>query len=167
MTKLILYVESVGATTEYYIDDFRITEVVSDQTGFVCDFETDRNSGRFCFTAQDGGDRNWTPLGTAVLANVTEEAHGGTRSLRANRPCWQGPALNILGNWRLPLSGDGLGEAGGRRTGHQPADDRRAEALGHHRHFHAVLRRTPSGHHRCGWRMSACSPCRETPTSSP
>ena len=98
VTKLILYVESVDATTEYYIDDFRITEVVPDQTGFVCDFETDRNSGRFCFTAQDGGDRNWTRLGTAVLANVTEEAHGGTRSLRTTgrTAVWQGPALNIL-----------------------------------------------------------------------
>jgi endo-1,4-beta-xylanase len=99
VTNLILYVESAGATTEYYIDDFRITEVVPDQSGFVCDFETDRNSGRFCFTAQDGSDRNWTPLGTAVLANVTEEAHGGTRSLRTTgrTAVWQGPALNILG----------------------------------------------------------------------
>jgi endo-1,4-beta-xylanase len=98
VTKLILYVESTGATTEYYIDDFRITEVVPDQSGFVCDFETDRNGGRFCFTAQDGSDRNWTPLGTAVLANVTEEAHGGTRSLRTTgrTAVWQGPALNIL-----------------------------------------------------------------------
>jgi endo-1,4-beta-xylanase len=99
VTKLILYVESGGATTEYFIDDFRITEVVPDQTGFVCDFETERNDGRFCFTAQDGGDRNWTPLGTAVLANVAEEAHGGTRSLRTTgrTAVWQGPALNILG----------------------------------------------------------------------
>jgi endo-1,4-beta-xylanase len=98
VTKLILYVESVGATTEYYIDDFRITEVVPDQTGFVCDFETDRNNGLFCFTAQNGGDRNWTPLGTAALANVTEEAHGGTHSLRTTgrTAVWQGPALNIL-----------------------------------------------------------------------
>jgi endo-1,4-beta-xylanase len=99
ITKLNLYVESVGATTEYFIDDFRITEVVPDQTGFACDFETDRSGGLFCFTAQDGSDRNWTRLGTAVLANVTEEAHGGTRSLRTTgrTAVWQGPALNILG----------------------------------------------------------------------
>ena len=61
--------------------------MVPDQTGFACDFETDRNVGLYCYTAQDGGDRNWTPAGArAVLANVTEQAHGGTHSLRYDRP---------------------------------------------------------------------------------
>jgi endo-1,4-beta-xylanase len=99
VTKLNLYLETVGATTEFYIDDFRILEVVPDQTGIACNFETDRNSGLFCFTTPDGSDRSWTRLGTAVLTNVTEEAHGGTHSLRTTGRtlAWQGPALNITG----------------------------------------------------------------------
>ena len=99
VSKLILYVESGGANTEFYIDDFHLDEVVPDQTGFACDFETDQGGGLYCYTAQGGGDRNWTPRGSAVLANVTEQAHGGTRSLRVTgrTAVWNGPALDILG----------------------------------------------------------------------
>jgi hypothetical protein len=118
VTTLNLYVESVGATTEFYIDDFRISEVVPDQTGFACDFETDRNEGLFCFTAQSGSDRNWTRLGTAVIANVTGEAHGGTRPAPRPGARRRGRGrLNILSKMsRLPLSGHSLGKAGRRRT---------------------------------------------------
>jgi endo-1,4-beta-xylanase len=95
---LILYVESGNATLEYYIDDFRLAEVVPDQTGFACDFETARNSGLYCFTALDTTDRNWGGRGSAAVANTTEDAHGGTRSLKTTgrTAVWNGPALNIL-----------------------------------------------------------------------
>lgn len=95
---LLLYVESTDATASYYIDDFRLAEVVPDQTGFLCDFETDRNNGLYCFTAQDGADRNWGGRGSAQLANVTEDFHGGSRSLKTTgrTAVWNGPALNVL-----------------------------------------------------------------------
>ncbi|HEY5906682.1 MAG TPA: carbohydrate binding domain-containing protein, partial [Vicinamibacteria bacterium] len=95
---LLLYVESGNTTLEYYIDDFRLSEVVPDQSGFSCDFETDLNSGRFCFTAQDGSDRSWGGRGSAQVASTTEDAHGGTRSLKTTgrTAVWNGPALNIL-----------------------------------------------------------------------
>jgi endo-1,4-beta-xylanase len=98
VTGLLLYVESSDATSQYYIDDFRLTEVVPDQSGFLCDFETDRNGGLFCFTAQDGGDRNWAGRGSAVVTNVTEDFHGGSRSLKTTgrTAVWNGPALNGL-----------------------------------------------------------------------
>ena len=100
VTTLNLYVETGAATTQFYIDDFRITEVIPDQTGAACDFETDRNNGLYCYTTAEGVDRSWVNLGTGVVVtSVTEQAHGGTHSLltTGRTAAFQGPAMNITG----------------------------------------------------------------------
>ena len=84
----------------YYIDDFRIEEVIPDQSGFSCGFEdTTRNAGLYCFTTPEGVDRAWAGRGSAVLTNTDADAHGGTRSVLATgrTATFNGPALNITG----------------------------------------------------------------------
>lgn len=91
-TSLVLYLEAAGANTEYYLDDFTIEQVSGpscpeplDQTGFTSDFE-------------DGTPQGWVGRGTAVVANVTDDAHTGSRSLRVTGRTapWNGPTRNVL-----------------------------------------------------------------------
>src|SRR5262245_12690522 len=51
VTGLLLYVESESATASFYLDDFRISLVPVDQSGFVSDFES---GTLFGYTAIDG-----------------------------------------------------------------------------------------------------------------
>ena len=46
---------------------------------------------------EDGTLQNWIPRGTAVLSNTTEEAHGGTHSLKTTGRTagFHGPSLNV------------------------------------------------------------------------
>jgi endo-1,4-beta-xylanase len=100
VTGLLLYVESTDGTASFYIDDFRVEEVVPDQSGLLCDFEDfTRNAGLYCFTTPEGVDRAWAGRGSAVLANTDTDAHNGSRSVlvTGRTATWNGPALDVTG----------------------------------------------------------------------
>ncbi len=93
-----------------------------DQTGFTSDFEDGTLKG---YVLPDGATvRNWGPRGgDAVIANSTEQAHGGTHSLKTTgrRRPYQGPSLNVLGKM---TKGSGTASRRGRdssRTARFPA----------------------------------------------
>ena len=88
---LLLYLESDDPTSAYYLDDFTIVQTAApscpqplDQSGFTTDFE-------------DGTNQGWNPRGPAVLANVTDDAQSGARSLRVTgrTSTWNGPTRNV------------------------------------------------------------------------
>src|SRR5207249_2862975 len=93
VTELLLYLESSDATSQYYLDDFTITQLSSGPggepaPGIATDFETNTTQG-------------WAPrIGGEVLTVTSADKHGGTYSLlTTNRQHpYDGPSLNILDN---------------------------------------------------------------------
>ena len=86
VTALLVYVESTGATTQYYLDDFSVAQVPRDDSGIHTNFESGTSEG-------------WGPRGAAVLTPTTVDAHSGSSSLLVtNRAAtWQGPSINATG----------------------------------------------------------------------
>ena len=69
----------------------------ADQTGFASTFEDGTLTG---FVMPDGTARNWTARGgDSTVANSTEQAHGGTHSLKVTgrRRPYQGPSIVVTG----------------------------------------------------------------------
>ena len=94
VTGLLLYVEAAGATTQYYVDDFRIGVVPAlgcssppDTSGIHAGFETGTREG-------------WAPrIGRETLTVTTADAHGGAYSLltTGRQAAFDGPAVNAAG----------------------------------------------------------------------
>jgi endo-1,4-beta-xylanase len=82
VTGLLLYVESASATASYYIDDVSIVQTTAPALSF--DFE-------------NGQVLPWTPFGSPTLQNVTEQALGGTHSLKVTTrtASFMGPGLDV------------------------------------------------------------------------
>ena len=91
-TALLLYVEGASATSAYYVDDFTVQQSnggcanTPDNSGFASDFES-------------GTTQGWAGRGSAQVANSTDDAHGGMRSLlvTGRTASWNGPTLDITG----------------------------------------------------------------------
>src|SRR5829696_2456037 len=91
---LLLYVEAAGATTQYYLDDFRVNVVPAlgcsdppDTSGIHTNFETGTREG-------------WAPrIGRETVAATTADAHGGAYSLltTGRQAAFDGPAFNAAG----------------------------------------------------------------------
>jgi endo-1,4-beta-xylanase len=91
---LLLYVEAAGATTQYYVDDFRINVVPAlgcsdppDTSGIHTNFESGTREG-------------WAPrIGRETLTVTTADAHGGAYSLltTGRQAAFDGPAFNAAG----------------------------------------------------------------------
>jgi endo-1,4-beta-xylanase len=91
VSELLLYLESSSATSEYYLDDFTITQLSPPPggeaaPGIATDFE-------------DNTAQGWQPrIGAEVLTVSAADQHGGAYSLlTTNRQNpYDGPSLNIL-----------------------------------------------------------------------
>ncbi|GAA1795863.1 hypothetical protein GCM10009682_17040 [Luedemannella flava] len=87
---LQVYFEQGDPFVPMYLDDVTLTHVDSGdsdtRTVFAHDFE-------------DGGAQGWGPRGGVTVANSTEQANGGTRSLKTTGRTanWHGPAISLLG----------------------------------------------------------------------
>jgi len=94
VSQLLLYVEAAGATTQYYLDDFRINVVPAlgcsdppDTSGIHSDFESGTREG-------------WGPrIGRETVAVTTADAHGGSYSLltTGRQAAFDGAAFNAAG----------------------------------------------------------------------
>lgn len=91
---LLLYVEASRATTQYYLDDFSITEVPAlgcsvppDTTGILTNFEDNTTQG-------------WRPrIGRETVAVTSADAHSGSFSLltTGRQQSFDGPSINAAG----------------------------------------------------------------------
>lgn len=88
---LQLYVEGGIATTQFYIDDFDITQIPAsgcsvpqDNSGIQTDFEANANQG-------------WGPRGSIAVATTNADAHSGVYSLltTGRTSSWNGPSINV------------------------------------------------------------------------
>jgi hypothetical protein len=83
---LVLYLESTSATSQFYLDDFTISQVAPLASSVA----------RHGY--EDSTTLGWAPRGTGVtLASVTGTARSGTRSLRTTgrTQTWNGPSLDV------------------------------------------------------------------------
>ncbi|HVH88212.1 MAG TPA: carbohydrate binding domain-containing protein, partial [Terriglobales bacterium] len=95
-TGLLLYIESAGSTTQYYVDDFSVVQVPAagcsdppDNSGFSNNFE-------------DGTAQGWVSRGGGAPVVVTPtmvDAHTGNWSVlvTGRTATWNGPTHNITG----------------------------------------------------------------------
>jgi endo-1,4-beta-xylanase len=91
---LLLYVEAAGATTQYYLDDFRINVVPA----LGCSDPPDTSGIHSSF--ESGTREGWAPrIGRETLTVTTADAHGGAYSLltTGRQAAFDGPAINAAG----------------------------------------------------------------------
>ena len=91
---LLLYIEAAGATTEYYVDDFSITQVPA----LGCSVPQDNSGIHTNF--ESGTTEGWRPrIGRESVTVTNADAHSGVYSLltTGRQAAFDGPSINAAG----------------------------------------------------------------------